>query len=127
MAVDRLPGHLLVTISGTDSDALLFGLDAAGIAASSGSACTAGVTQPSHVLLAMGEDDRTARSALRFTAGRTSTDADVDAVLAVLPGVVARARAAFLPRQGASLSRGHGLPRPLDTLAPSGRAEAGAR
>jgi len=126
-AVDRLPGHLLVTISGTDSDALLFGLDAAGIAASSGSACTAGVTQPSHVLLAMGEDDRTARSALRFTAGRTSTDADVDAVLAVLPGVVARARAAFLPRQGASLSRGHGLPRPLDTLAPSGRAEAGAR
>lgn len=124
-AADRLPGHLLVTISGTDSDALLFGLDTAGIAASSGSACTAGVTQPSHVLLAMGDDDRTARSALRFTLGRTSTDADVDAVLTVLPSVVERARAAYLPRRGASVSRGRGQPRPLDTLAPPGRAGAG--
>lgn len=94
---DRLPGHLLLTIPGTDADALLFGLDAAGIAASSGSACTAGVTQPSHVLLAMGDDDRTARSALRFTLGRTTTDADVDAALTALPGVVERARAAYRP------------------------------
>ncbi|MFV0426081.1 MAG: cysteine desulfurase family protein [Beutenbergiaceae bacterium] len=93
-AVDRLPGHLLLTIAGTDADAVLFGLDAAGIAASSGSACTAGVTQPSHVLVAMGEDARVARSALRLTLGRTSAIADVDHVLAVLPGVVQRARAA---------------------------------
>jgi len=91
----RLPGHLLLTIPGTDADALLFGLDVAKIAASSGSACTAGVTQPSHVLLAMGDDERTARSALRLTLGRTSTDADVDAVLADLPAVVERARAAY--------------------------------
>jgi len=91
---DRLPGHLLMTFPGTDADAVLFGLDAAGIAASSGSACTAGVTQPSHVLLAMGDDQRTARSAVRFTLGRTSTDADVDHTLATLPGIVERARAA---------------------------------
>lgn len=95
VGAERLPGHLLLTIPGTDADALLFGLDVAGIAASSGSACTAGVTQPSHVLLAMGDDERTARSALRLTLGRTTTDADVDAVLAVLPGVVERARAAY--------------------------------
>ncbi len=93
-AVDRLPGHLLLVIAGTDADATLFGLDAAGIAASSGSACTAGVTQPSHVLLAMGAGERTARSALRLTLGRTSRRADVDRVLEVLPGVVERARAA---------------------------------
>lgn len=91
---DRLPGHLLVTIPGTDADAVLFGLDTAGIAASSGSACTAGVTQPSHVLLAMGADVRTARSAVRLTLGRTSIDADVDHLLATLPAVVERARAA---------------------------------
>jgi cysteine desulfurase len=126
---ERLPGHLLLTIPGTDADAVLFGLDAAGIAASSGSACTAGVTQPSHVLLAMGDDERTARSAVRFTLGRTTTGADVDRVLAVLPGVVERARAANLPRKGATLTRGRGQPRPGGTLAPSGRAHVagGAR
>lgn len=127
--VERLPGHLLLTIPGTDADAVLFGLDAAGIAASSGSACTAGVTQPSHVLIAMGDDARAARSAVRFTLGRTSTDADVDHVLAVLPGVVERARAAYLPRKGTDVPRGHGRPRPAGTLVPSGRTDAagGAR
>ncbi|MFV0252245.1 MAG: cysteine desulfurase family protein [Beutenbergiaceae bacterium] len=94
VALPRLPGHLLLTIAGTDADAVLFGLDAAGIAASSGSACTAGVTQPSHVLVAMGADDRTARSALRLTLGRTSSMADVQHLLSVLPAVVERARAA---------------------------------
>lgn len=94
MVAPRLPGHLLVTITGTDADDVLFGLDAAGVAASSGAACTAGVTQPSHVLMAMGDDARTARSALRLTLGRTTTAADVDAVLAALPPVVERARAA---------------------------------
>lgn len=126
---ERLPGHLLLTIPGTDADAVLFGLDVAGIAASSGSACTAGVTQPSHVLIAMGDDARTARSAVRFTLGRPTTDADIDHVLAVLPEVVARARAANAPRQSTSVSQGHGQPRPADTLVPSGRAHAsgGAR
>lgn len=95
----RLPGHLLVTIPGTDADAVLFGLDAAGVAASAGSACTAGVTQPSHVLLAMGDDEATARSAVRFTLGRPTTERDVEHVLAVLPEVVARARAAHAPRR----------------------------
>src|SRR5690606_12960453 len=109
----RLPGHLLLTIPGTDADAVLFGLDAAGIAASSGSACTAGVTQPSHVLIAMGDDPRTARSAVRFTLGRTTTDADIDHALATLPTVVERARAANPHRKGASVSRGSGQPRPL--------------
>lgn len=90
----RLPGHLLLTVAGADSDALLFGLDSAGVAASSGSACTAGVTQPSHVLIAMGDDERTARSALRLTLGRTSTGPDIDHALDVLPAVVERARAA---------------------------------
>ncbi|WP_241681007.1 cysteine desulfurase family protein [Pseudactinotalea terrae] len=124
---DRLPGHLLLTIPGTDADAVLFGLDAAGVAASSGSACTAGVTQPSHVLLAMGDDVRTARSAVRFTLGRTTTEADIDRVLAVLPGVVERARAANLPRQGASVTRS-GQPRPAGEPAPSGRGRvAGVR
>ncbi len=91
---DRLPGNLHVTIDGASAEVLLFLLDSAGIAASSGSACRAGVEQPSHVLLAMGASEREARGALRFTLGHTSSDADVDAVLAVLPGVVERARRA---------------------------------
>ena len=72
-------------------------LDAAGVACSTGSACSAGVAQPSHVLLAMGADDDRARSSLRFSLGHTSTRADVDALLAVLPGAVERARRARRP------------------------------
>lgn len=90
----RLPGNAHVTIEGAPAEAVLFGLDSAGIAASSGSACRAGVEQPSHVLLAMGASEAEARSALRLTLGHTSGDEDVDAVLEVLPDVVARARAA---------------------------------
>ena len=97
----RLPGNAHFTFTGTDSDALLFTLDAAGVCASSGSACQAGVQQPSHVLLAMGADDGAARSALRLTVGWDSTEADVDALLATLPEAVARARAAYRPRAGA--------------------------
>ena len=94
----RLPGNAHFTFTGTDSDALLFTLDAAGVCASSGSACQAGVQQASHVLLAMGADDGAARSALRLTVGWDSTEADVDALLATLPEAVARARAAYRPR-----------------------------
>ncbi|TGO03984.1 cysteine desulfurase family protein [Serinibacter arcticus] len=89
----RLPGHVHLSIEGVDVDALLFALDSAGVAASAGAACVAGVTQPSHVLLAAGDDERAARGVLRLTLGRTSTAADVERVLAVLPEAVERARA----------------------------------
>jgi cysteine desulfurase len=73
---------------------LLYLLDAAGIECSTGSACQAGVPQPSHVLLAMGLSDRDARGALRLTLGHTSDAGDVQAVLAALPAAVERARRA---------------------------------
>jgi cysteine desulfurase len=69
-------------------------LDAQGIACSTGSACSAGVAQPSHVLLAMGADEDRALSSLRFTLGHTSTPADVEALLGALPQAVERARRA---------------------------------
>ena len=92
--VGTLPGHLHLLHPGARAEAVLFALDSAGVAASSGSACHAGVEQPSAVLLAMGYDGEVARSALRLTLGRTSTEADVDALLAALPGALALARAA---------------------------------
>jgi cysteine desulfurase len=93
-AVDRLPGNAHFSFPGCEGDALLLLLDAQGIACSTGSACSAGVAQPSHVLLALGADDGRARSSLRFTLGHTSTAADVDALLAALPAAVDRARRA---------------------------------
>jgi cysteine desulfurase len=90
----RLPGNAHFTFPGCEGDALLLLLDAAGIACSTGSACSAGIAQPSHVLLAMGADEVAARSTLRFTLGHTSTAADVDALVAALPGAVERARRA---------------------------------
>ena len=83
---DRLPGNAHFSFPGCEGDALLLLLDAQGIACSTGSACSAGVAQPSHVLLAMGADDDRARSSLRFTLGHTSTAADVDALLARAAG-----------------------------------------
>jgi len=91
---DRLPGNAHFSFPGCEGDALLLLLDAQGICCSTGSACSAGVAQPSHVLLAMGADDGRARSSLRFTLGHTSTAADVDALLSALPGAVDRARRA---------------------------------
>jgi cysteine desulfurase len=92
--VDRLPGNAHFSFPGCEGDALLLLLDAQGIACSTGSACSAGVAQPSHVLLAMGADDDRARSSLRFTLGHTSTEADVEALRAALPAAVERARRA---------------------------------
>ncbi|HET6530372.1 MAG TPA: cysteine desulfurase family protein [Actinoplanes sp.] len=92
--VHRLPGNAHFSFPGCEGDALLLLLDAQGIACSTGSACSAGVAQPSHVLLAMGADDDRARSSLRFTLGHTSTEADVDDLIAALPGAVERARRA---------------------------------
>jgi cysteine desulfurase len=93
-AADRLPGNAHFSFPHCEGDALLLLLDAQGVACSTGSACSAGVAQPSHVLLAMGADDDRARSSLRFTLGHTSTIEDVDALMAALPGAVERARRA---------------------------------
>lgn len=90
----RLPGNAHLQVPGADSDSLLYLLDTAGVACSAGSACTAGVTRPSHVLLACGVPEDLARGALRLSLGRTSTDADVDAFLAALPEVLDKARRA---------------------------------
>ncbi|WP_309129165.1 cysteine desulfurase family protein [Microbacterium sp.] len=89
--VRRLPGNAHMLFPGAVGESLLFLLDMAGIAASTGSACQAGVSEPSHVVIAMGRSEQDARSVLRFTLGRTSTDADVDAVLAVIADAYARA------------------------------------
>jgi cysteine desulfurase len=90
----RLPGNAHLLVPGCEGDSLLYLLDAAGIECSTGSACQAGVPQPSHVLLAMGHSDAESRGALRLSLGHTSTEADVDAFLAALPAVVDRARRA---------------------------------
>jgi cysteine desulfurase len=92
--VDRLPGNVHATFAGTDGDALLYLLDQEGFSVSTGSACQAGVAEVSHVLLAMGVPEADARRALRFTLGPSTTDAEIDALLAVLPDVLARARTA---------------------------------
>ena len=88
----RLPGNLNLCFPDVDGEALLLRLDLAGIAASGGSACTSGSVDPSHVLLAMGLTHDHARSSLRFSLGRDNTEADVDAVLEVLPGIVQELR-----------------------------------
>ncbi len=99
---DRLPGNAHFSFPGCEGDALLLLLDAQGIACSTGSACSAGVAQPSHVLLAMGSDDERARSSLRFTLGHTSTMDDVEALVAALPAAVERARRAGAVRAARS-------------------------
>jgi cysteine desulfurase len=98
----RLPGNAHFTFRGCEGDSLLMLLDANGIECSTGSACTAGVPQASHVLIAMGDDSATARGSLRLSLGHTSVDADIDALLRVLPGAVDRARRAALAAAGAS-------------------------
>jgi len=93
-ASQRLPGIVNVTFPGTQSDTLLLLLDNAHVSASTGSACSAGVHEASHVLLAMGHTEESAQSSLRFSFGAASTQADVDYVMSVLPGVIATGRAA---------------------------------
>ena len=90
----RLPGNAHFSFPGCEGDALLMLLDARGIACSTGSACTAGVAQPSHVLLAMGADEARARGSLRFSLGHSSGQCDVDALGVVIGEVVDRARRA---------------------------------
>ena len=91
-----LPGIVNLTFPGTESDGLLLLLDAEGIFCSTGSACSAGVPRPSHVLLAMGLSERTARSSLRFSLGASSTEAEVQFLASAIPAVVTRARAALV-------------------------------
>jgi cysteine desulfurase len=91
---DRLPGNAHFSFPGCEGDALLMLLDARGIECSTGSACSAGVAQPSHVLLAMGADEARARGSLRFSLGHTSSAADVDALVEALGPAVERARRA---------------------------------
>ena len=99
-AAQRLPGNAHFTFRGCEGDSLLMLLDARGIECSTGSACTAGVAQPSHVLIAMGADSASARGSLRLSLGHTSTDADIDAALEALPAAVERARQAALASSG---------------------------
>ncbi len=88
----KVPGHAHVRFDGVESEAMVVLLDDAGVAASAGAACSSGAVEPSHVLLAMGFGKEAAGSGVRFSLGTTSTDADVDHVLATVPDVVARLR-----------------------------------
>ena len=93
---ERVASNAHFVFPGAQGDSLLFLLDMAGVSVSTGSACQAGIPEPSHVLLAMGRSEQEARGALRFTLGRTSTEADVDALLAALPSAYAQAARAGL-------------------------------
>ncbi len=99
----RLPGNAHFTFPGCEGDSLLFLLDMAGIETSTGSACTAGVPRPSHVLLAMGLTEHEARGAQRFSLGHTSTAGDVEQFVAVLPAAYARARQAGMAGHASSI------------------------
>ena len=95
---DRLANNAHFVFPGCLGDSLLMLLDAQGVECSVGSACSAGVPQPSHVLLAMGADEDAARSTLRFTLGPNSTKEDVDALIHALPSAIERAKRAGVPK-----------------------------
>lgn len=118
----RLPGNAHFTFEGCEGDSLLFLLDVAGFSVSTGSACQAGVPEASHVLLAMGLSEADARGALRFTLGPDTTAAEIDALLAVLPGVVDQARTAGLAERQPTLGRPYVAP-----SKPPGSASLGPR
>jgi cysteine desulfurase len=100
-----LPGTLHLTVPGAEGDSLLMLLDSRGIAVSTGSACQAGVPEPSHVLRAMGLSEADARGTLRVTVGPLTTTDDVDALVAALPDAVRRAQAAGLAGRTPRLGR----------------------
>ena len=91
---ERLPNNANFCIAGVEGESLIVALDLEGFAVSSGSACTSGETEPSYVILALGRDRELAKGSLRVTVGRATTEADVEAFLATLPGVVERLRSA---------------------------------
>ena len=100
---DRLANNAHFTFPGCLGDSLLMLLDANGVECSVGSACSAGVPQPSHVLLAMGADEESARCTLRFTLGHNSTEQDVDSLIEHLPSAVDRAKRAGVPKAFATV------------------------
>ncbi len=101
----RVASNVHFVFPGAQGDSLLFLLDVAGISVSTGSACQAGIPEPSHVLIAMGRSGEDARGALRMTLGRTTTASDVDALLAALPGAYAQAARAGLAERATRLGR----------------------
>ena len=96
VGAERLDNNAHFTFPGCEGDSLLFLLDAAGVSVSTGSACRAGIPEASHVLLGMGLTESVARGALRITVGHSTTNADIDVFLRVLPDAVARAQRAGL-------------------------------
>jgi cysteine desulfurase len=90
---NRLPNNASFCFEGVEGESILLNLDLLGIAASTGSACTSGSTEPSHVLVAMGLPPEVAHGSLRLTLGKENTDEDVDAVLAAVPTIVEKLRA----------------------------------
>jgi cysteine desulfurase len=89
----RLPNNLNVSIPGVQGETLLLSLDVLGVAASAGSACTTGNTEPSHVLRAMGLSDDACRSSLRFTVGRSNTEEQIEVAIDAVVESVGRVRA----------------------------------
>ena len=89
----RLPGNVNVSVKYVEGESLILSLDLRGIAVSSGSACTSGSLDPSHVLIAMGLDHLQAHGSLRLTLGRDTSEADIDYVIEVFPQVVEKLRA----------------------------------
>ena len=90
---NRLPNNVNFSFAGVEGESLLLGLDLAGIAASSGSACSSGSLEPSHVLLALGQTAETARGSLRMTLGKNNTQEEIDYVLSVLSHLLLQLRA----------------------------------
>ncbi|MFQ5866882.1 MAG: cysteine desulfurase NifS [bacterium] len=88
----RLPGNVNVSVEGIEGESMLLQLDLAGVCASSGSACTSSILEPSHVLTAIGISPEVAHSSLRFTLGKENTEEDINYVLKVLPEIVERLR-----------------------------------
>jgi cysteine desulfurase len=106
---DRLPNLLSVVVGEADGASIVVKLDLAGIAASVGSACTTGSTDPSHVLTAMGYPDEEARGSLRISLGRTTTDQEIDEAVDVIPQVIGNARAAAAVLAADPLGQGVGV------------------
>ena len=96
--VERLPNSASLLIDGVEGGDLVAALDLDGIAGSTGSACTSGASDPSHVLLAMGFDPQRAHGSLRLTAGRSTTEVEVDRAIEVIGAVIGRMRGAVVPR-----------------------------
>ena len=89
---ERLPNNASFCFEGVEGESILLNLDLLSIAASTGSACTSGSVDPSHVLLAMGLPVELAHGSLRLTLGKGNTNEDVDTILPVLPGIIEKLR-----------------------------------